>query len=275
MRYSLRTLWRRQANPRRNEVVLRKVQVPSTFASDLYASAYRPVMAAWEGALPAIVAEYERSLAEIVTDSPTDTAAVIERVDATLAALLITIRARISEWSRRLELHHRRKWRGAVLTATKVDIGTLVGAGDMRMPLEAAIERNVALVRNVSEQARQRISDSVFRGFQRRAAPREVAKELRGAVEMGRRRALNIAADQTVKLASALNDERRREAGLTTWEWVHSGKLHPREEHVARNGKRYDDDARSGPHKPPEDRPGEKPFCGCTSRAVLTLDGEF
>lgn len=275
MRYSLRTLWRRQANPRRNVIVLRKVQVPATFASDIYASAYRPVIAAWEAALPAIIAEYERSLAEIVTDSPSDTAAVIERVDATLAALLITIRARISEWSRRLELHHRRKWRGAVLTATKVDIGTMVGAGDIRMPLEAAIERNVALVRNVSEQARQRISDSVFRGFQRRAPAREVAKEIQGAVDMGRRRSLNIAAHQTSVLAGALNDERRREAGITTWEWVSSGKVNYRPEHKARNGNRYDDDATSGRHKPPEDRPSELPHCGCTSRAVLTLDGEF
>jgi len=149
----------------------------------------------------------------------------------------------------------------------------------MRETLGAVIERNVGLVKSVSDEARRRIADSVFRGLQNRTPAREVAKDIREAVALERRRALRIASDQTVKVAAALNEERRRQAGIMAWEWIHSGKLHPRPEHEARDGKLYSDDpADVGAEyqgrvvrKPPEDKPGQLPFCGCTSRAVLIL----
>ena len=274
MKFDLTAMFRRTRNPRRREVVLRPIVLPSTLASDLYARAYAPIVKQWEASLPEIVAQYERSLA-MTADSPADIGAVLTATEAGVVALYITVKLRIEAWAARLERVHRGKWRGAVLSATGVDISTMVGAGDMRAPIETAIERNVGLVRSVSDQTRTRIGDAVFRGFTRRAPAAEVAKEIRESVAMSRRRALNIAADQQVKLASALNDERRREAGLMAWEWLHSGKLHPREDHKARNGKRYSDDpADKAP--PPADRPGELPWCGCTSRAVLSLDpGEF
>lgn len=89
-----------------------------------------------------------------------------------------------------------------------------------------------------------------------------------------------MAADQNVKLSSALNEERRRQAGITSWSWVHSGKVHFREEHKARDGLLYSEDpGKVGDkyqgkriRKPPADKPGELPWCGCTSRAVLILE---
>lgn len=265
MRYDLASMWRRARNPRRRVVVLRKIVVPAMMATNLYRAVYRPIIAKWRAALPSIMAEYERTLAEIVQDSPADAAEEISRVERDLEAIMLTVRLRLEEWSLTVERYHRRKWRGAILTATGVDISTLVGAGDMRLPIGAAIERNVNLVRSVSDETRRRIADTVFRSFQQRRDPRDVGRELAKAIDMSERRAKNIAADQNVKLASALNEERRREAGIDTFQWVHSGKLHPRPEHIARDGKRYTDD------KPPPDMPGELPYCGCTSRAVLEL----
>ena len=275
MKYDLAMLWRRTRNPRRREVVFRPIVAPATLAGDLYAAAYRPVIDVWTAALPGIIAEYERTLAELTTDSPADVAATVTAVEADIARLLLSIRLRLERWAQRMEVWQRGKWRSAVLTATGVDVNTLIGPADMRLTLGAAIEANVALVRSVSDQIRDRIAQEVLQGLRERRPARATAAAIREKVDMGRRRALNIAADQTVKITAALNDERRREAGLSTWEWVHSGKLHPRENHKARNGKRYDDDVASGPRKPPEDRPGMLPFCGCTSRAVLSLDGEF
>jgi SPP1 gp7 family putative phage head morphogenesis protein len=275
MRYDLRALTRR-SNPgiRRKTIVFRPIVAPGVLATDLYRAAYAPVIAAWTSALEPIMSAYERTLAQLTQDSPADVGAVVATSEGGVAALLITLRLRLEEWAARIERWQRGKWRSAVLIATKVDVETLIGAGDMRAPMSAAVERNVSLVKSVSEQARGRIADSVFRGLQNRTPARDVAKEIREAVDMSRRRALNIAADQTVKLTSALNDERRREAGLMAWQWEHSDKLRPRPEHVARDGKRYSDDPADGA-PPPNDRPGELPFCGCTSRAVLSLDGEF
>lgn len=256
----------RRSRPRKRSVTFRPVRIPGTLASDLYASAYAPIIAAWSEAIPAIIAEYERTLASLTTDSPADVRVRIEGGDSVVATLLLTMRDRLARWSRTFEAHHRRRWTASVLTATGIDIKTMIGPEAAHETIETVIERNVGLVRNVSEQARGRIADSVFRGFTKRTPAREIAAELREAVAMARRRALNIASDQAAKLAGALDQERRREVGIATWEWVSSGKVHFREEHAARDGREYSDE------DPPESMPGEEINCGCTSRAVLHLD---
>lgn len=265
----LAAMARRARKTRRKEIVLKPIPAPATMASDLYAGTYAPVVKTWEAAIPVIIAQYERSLADMTTDSPATIGEVLTRTESGVTSLVVDIRLALAAWAARIERWQRARWRSTVLTATGVDLDTMLGPQAMRMTTGAAIERNVGLVRSVSEQTRTRIGEAVFRGLNRRSPAAEVAKEIRTATGMARRRAMNIAADQTVKITAALNQERRREAGIDTWEWVHSGKLHPREEHRARNGKRYsDDDA-------PEDTPGELPFCGCTERAVLSLDSEF
>ncbi len=268
MKIPLAAMTRRAKKTRKREIVLRPITAQSTRASDLYASAYAPVIAAWNEAVPAILAEYERALADLTTDAAPDIGARIEAVEGNILQILVTLRGRLGVWSRTVEGWHRAAWRSRVLSATSVDLGTMLGAGDVRTTLEATVERNVGLVKSVSEQARGRIAEAVYQGLRERKPAREVAKDIRGAVEMGRRRALNIASDQTVKLASELQRERRRQAGIDTWEWVHSDKANPRPEHQARDGKRYSDgDA-------PADLPGELPYCGCTERAVLSLAEE-
>ncbi|MES2902910.1 MAG: hypothetical protein V4696_01870, partial [Pseudomonadota bacterium] len=224
MRYSLASMWRRARNPRRREVVFRPIVVPSTKASDLYASVYAPVIRIWTEAATAILAEYERSLAEITTDAAPDIGARIDMVERDLLSVLVTLRGRIGEWSRIVESWHRRAWKQRVLSATGIDLGTMLGPGDVRTTLEAVIERNVGLVKSVSAEARTRIGESVYRGLRERKPAREVAKEIREATGMARRRALRIAAHQNTALASELQDERRRQAGIETWEWVHSDK---------------------------------------------------
>jgi uncharacterized protein with gpF-like domain len=67
-------------------------------------------------------------------------------------------------------------------------------------------------------------------------------------------------------ISNRLADERRREAGIERWQWVHSQKENGREEHEARDGEEYSD------QDAPEDLPGALPNCGCRSLAVLNLD---
>jgi SPP1 gp7 family putative phage head morphogenesis protein len=153
-----------------------------------------------------------------------------------------------------------------VLSATGVDIGTLIGPEDVRATVAAYMEWNASLIRDISAQARQRISNAVFAGLQARTPAREVAKQIREATGMARDRSIRVASDQLSKITSSLADERRREAGLTSWKWRWSRKKHGRKEHIAREGKIYTDvDA-------PEDLPGQLPFCGCRQLAVINLD---
>lgn len=266
MRYRLADLARRARNPRRKSITLRDIAPPSTLATNLYLATYARVVRHWTDALPRIMAQYERTLATMTTDAPADVQAEINATENGFLRLLLEIAPELADWVTTTERWFRGKWRGAVLSATGVDLTTLIGPEDVRDTLETVIARNTALIRDVSAQAQSRISDSVFRGLTQRTPAADVAKELREAVAMSKRRSVNIASDQLSKLTSALADERRREAGIEEWEWVHSRKLHPRAAHVARNGKVYSDTNR------PPTMPGEEPFCGCRQRAVLTFD---
>lgn len=276
MRLDLAAMTRRAKNPRRKLIALRPISPPATQATNLYRAAYLPIVQRWEAALPRILAEYVRTFAGMTADSP---GALRAEIDEAAESPLVVIRAALGRWAATVEGWHRRRWIGNVLSATNVDLSTMIGPSDMRETIEAVIERNVGLVRSVSDETRRRIADSVFRGLTQRRSAEAVGREIREAVAMTRRRAKNIAADQTVKISSALNEERRRQAGIQAWIWEHSDKRNPRPEHEARDGKLYSDDPSDAGteyegrtvRKPPEDKPGELPFCGCTTRAVLIL----
>lgn len=274
MRYNLAAMYA-QRRPRKRTVTFREVTLPATLASDLYATAYNPVVKAWEEGLAAITAEYERSYSQLTTDAAPELSGVVVSVEAGISQLMVTLRLRLERWAAIVEAAHRRRWASAIKRATGLDVSAMMGVGDMRAPLSTLVERNVALVRSVSDQTRDRINDAVLRGLSERKVPREVAADIREAVGMARARSLRIASDQTSKISETMNEERRTQAGLSMWEWVSSGKVHARVDHASRNGKRYDDEATSGQYRPPADRPAQLINCGCTSRAVLSLTGEF
>ncbi|PXW75970.1 phage Mu protein F like protein [Blastomonas natatoria] len=278
----LATLTRRAKNPRRRVITLRPITPPALQATALYTSVYAPVIAIWSASLESITAAYAQSLSELQTDAPADVTARIEAASSSVSGVIVSLRFAIGRWSESVEAWHRRRWIGNVLTATNVSLETLIGASDVRATLATVIERNVALVSSVSDETRRRIADAAFRGLTERKPAAEFAKEIRGFVDMSRRRAKNIAADQLVKLGSELNQERRRQAGIDSVEWVSSGKINYRPEHKARNGNLYSENAdRIGQKyqgkiikKPPpaDDRAGVPINCACTERAVLILD---
>jgi len=265
MRYDLRSMARRLRNSRRPQITFRDIRPPAVLATDLYRSGYFDVIAIWSAAAERVIAEYERSLSALTTDSPADLQAKLDAAETELQRLFILLTPRLRSWAFGVEGWYRGKWRGAVLAATGVDLGTMIGPEDARETLDAAIEGNVALVRDVSAQARTRISQAVFAGLTERRPAREVAKDVREAVSMGRDRSIRIASDQLTKVTSALASERRREAGLDSWAWVSSHKRNPRPIHAARDTKVYTDETA------PADLPGRLPFCGCRERAVMTF----
>lgn len=278
-RYDLTGMARRALNPRRSSITLRDIPPPAMLASDLYLSSYRHVVDLWTRRIDSLVAEYERSLSAITTDSALDITSILDDALAEFDRLFILLRPNLRRWAVQVERWQRGKWRGAVLSATKVDLETMIGPEDVAQTLEQAIEWNVALVKDVSQQARQRIATATFNGLTNRTPAREVAKTIREAVGMSRQRSLLIASDQLSKTTAALASERRRQAGLDVWEWKHSFKKHPRAYHVAREGNYYSDspdrvgtviDGKTVMAAPAnDDLPGRPPFCGCRELSVL------
>lgn len=264
--FDLAAIARRVQNPRRPSITIRDIVPPATLATNLYQSAYAPLIAMWRRYAERINAEYERSLAALTTDAPADVNLTLAAVEAELQRLLLTLTPALRTWVLSVENWQRGKWRGAVLAATGVDLGTLIGPADVQQTLEQILEWNTNLVVDVSQQTRQRISNAVFAGLTNRTPAREVAKQISEATGMARDRSLRIASDQLTKLTSNLASERRRQAGIDSWEWRSSHKRHFRPEHAARDGKVYTDETA------PDDKPGQLPYCGCRERAVLVFD---
>lgn len=280
MPFDLPAMARRARNVRRKTITIRDIIPPQMLARDLASTAYAPIVAVWEDATPRIMDAYALSLAQMTTDSPADVQREIEAAEGEASRLYLLLDARLRDWTLRVERWFRGKWRGAILSATGVDLGTLIGPEGVRASLETHLAWNADLVRDVSAQTRQRISAAVFDGLRARTPAREVAAKIREATGLARDRSTRIASDQLTKLTSSLADERRREAGIDLWKWRHSGKRHPREDHRARDGNLYADRPGGGGETvdgqrvldPPEDRPGRLPYCGCRSQSVIRFD---
>ncbi|WP_103728991.1 phage minor head protein [Novosphingobium sp. HII-3] len=276
-RYNLAQMARRAGA--RRDTTLRPVEPAIGPEKDL-ARLYLAVLKAWSP--EAILRNYTGGL---TTDAPSDQSDAIAEAENTVTRLITEFARDLREWLTRVETIHRSRWVAAIKAGTGLDLSTILTGSDVRETLEVALERNVALVRNVSDQARGRIADAVFRGYQERRPAREVAKEIREATGLARDRSLRIAADQNAKISAALDRERQAEAGIDLFRWRHSGKAHPRRPHVARDGKVYeratgkqvnpDGSKMAGETIERGDFPGEAPYCGCRAQAYLPIMAEL
>lgn len=282
MRFNLAQEARRTRNIRRPFIVLGEVTAPTMLATDLFRSVYLPVINLWAAASKPIADEYARTIASMTTDAPADIQGQIDAAESAATRLMLTLTPSLRRWTVMVERAIRTRFTRQVFSATSVDLSTRLSVFDVEDTLQSYLAWNVDLVKDVSAQTKKRISDAVFSGLNERRPAREVAKEISNAVGMGRRRASLIAQDQLSKLSASLADQRRIEAGISVWEWRHSGKRHPRVRHEARDGLYYSDvPAQVGKsvggkvvNAPPErsDRPSVPPYCGCRSRSVLVWE---
>lgn len=263
MRVDLARLAKQQGY-RRKVTVFRPIIAPRTLADELARILLAGGPAIWAEASPAIKAAYAQALSELKTDSARDVHTEIDTAGIRAANVFAEITAQIARWVSRVEAWHRGKWVD-LISPTGVDLSTILHSGDVAETMETVVARNVALVKDVSAQAQGRISDIVFRGLQERTPARDVAREIRGAVDMARSRSIRIAADQAQKLTSTLDRERMAQVGIDKYEWQSSGKINAREEHAERNGNVY-------ALGEPEDEPGELINCGCKRRPILSMD---
>ena len=271
MRIPLRALVRAQ-NPRLRRITLRPIETTQSQADDL-AAIYARTVRLWQDARPRIVEAYRQELSAarvgdgLVRDDTGWLRAVIEAVAGQVQVELTFFEALFQGWASRLVRWHVRRFAANLKYASNVDLSSALEVAGVDGTVADALARNVALVRNISDQARGRIADIVFRGLQQRIPADQVAREIAEATGMARDRARRAASDQTVKLSSALDRERMRQLGFKEFRWRHSGKVHYREWHKARDGKvfRLDDPALVG------DMPGDQPFCGCVSQAYMEI----
>jgi len=141
--------------------------------------------------------------------------------------------------------------------------------GAAREGYGAVIQENVGLIRSIPEQYLTQVQGDVWRCVSQGYDLESLTKTLQDRYGSTRKRAELIARDQTNKAKAAIESVRRKELGITTAIWQHSGAgKHPRPEHVAANGKEFD--VNKGLYLEGEwVLPGYAIGCRCTSRSVL------
>lgn len=266
----------------RRNTTLRPIEPTQAHAQEL-AALYLAVVRAWQRNLPAIMAGYTvPTLDSLTTDAPRDHQQAIDRVEDEIARLVRAFGFGVERFTTRIERWHRSRWQAAVRAGTGIDLTAILTAQPAAETIEAFIARNVALVKDISAQTQGRIADAVFRAYQNRTPTRELAKELREAVDLGRKRSLRVASHQNNALSSALDTQRMAEAGIDLWKWRHSGKRNPRLEHKAKDGriyrlgsnKRVNPDGTALPDGETIEAgqgPSELPNCGCRKQAYLPI----
>lgn len=267
----------KRAGTRRTSTDIRIIE-PTKAQVDQLARVYMRVVRAWAAAarariMPAYVRSLERLAArdhivdanQMVTDDATELGGLMGDLGPELQRLLLTLTPELREWAFSVEAYHRGKWTAGVASASGLDLAMLLSSSDVAATVEDLIAWNVALIKDVSDQVQARIANAVFSGYRARTPSRQVAKQINEALGLGKRRALFIATDQSSKLSSALDQERRQQAGLEFWRWRSSHKRNFRPEHQARDGKEYSDKTA------PKDLPGTLPGCGCRMQSILRL----
>ena len=229
---------------------------------------YVSVVNVWsEAAATRILPAYARTLSGMVGDTVQDIQYEIAETEGFIVRAILTFRAQFEAALNDFSMWHFKRFVANLKYVTNVDLSTIVDP-NVGETLESIMARNVALVRSVSDQTRERIQDIVYRNLQNRTPVREVAKEIAEATGLSRARARRIASDQLVKTSAALDESRMRDIGIDKFKWFHSGKRHFRPHHKARDGKTYAWDD-------PEiknDKPGYAPFCGCKAQGVIGDD---
>ena len=269
MQLDLRTLIKRAGKYQAPRFVARPIDPPGALASGAR-RAYLAVVSAWlrewrQNIEPA----YTATRAELLRDSVDDVERATEQATATLNRLVVALGADLAAWTVEIERWHRGRF-GALFTPVGVRLDMMLGPGDVGPTLQSVLADNLSLIRSLNDQMRNGISGAVFRGLTNRAPARDVAREIQKTAGIAKRRAELIASDQLQKLTGRLDQQRQEQLGLDSFEWAHSGKLHPREYHKERNGKIFRWDSTVGKTDPP----GYAIRCGCRSRAVLDLDSQ-
>lgn len=158
--------------------------------------------------------------------------------------------------------------------------------------IKALVYENVSLITNIQTHYFEQITGAVMRSIESGLGVSHIEDELLKYKGMTKRRAKNVAIDQTRKAYNSINYRNMQDAGIKKCEWVHSGgSQRPRDYHKTKwdgvsglkdgrpNGLngfifRLDQlpviDLKTGQRG----KPGDLPYCHCRMAAVVEFDLE-
>lgn len=112
-------------------------------------------------------------------------------------------------------------------------LNTDILTNQMREFMSATVANNVSLIKSIPSEYFMDVQGAVLRSIADGKGLADLVPFLERQEGVQRRRAENIATDQTHKAYNGLNKGRMQQNGIKKFEWVHSGGgLYPREHHI-------------------------------------------
>lgn len=270
MQYDLAAL-ARQAGVKRTTVEIRPIFITKGIEDALYRITRVPVDEWAIGVRDRILPAYDRAVSQLTLDGPVeDTEAAINAVYASVTASLVGLDRDVRQWLIETIGWHDKQWVANVKAALGVDVYPYVRLTGNEDVIAAMLQRNTSLIRSISDDLRKDVAEVVWREFQLRTPARKVASMIRARLQIGRRRALLIAADQSAKVSAELTMLRQTQAGIRRYRWDATMDARTRPLHAFLNGKVFE----WGKPHPTERYPGFKIRCRCGAGAVLDLEDE-
>lgn len=253
----------------RRGVELRPIMPPMALQNELY-SIYNDSIRIWSAFLPELAGAYDRfGLTDgLVTDADGQQIQfLIDQVNRQLDNTIIYQTDRLGRWVTRVGEFNGRRTISAIKSATGKEIAPFIRLRDAQPFLEQSIRQNVALISNVNADMKNRVEQIIFDGLANRRNKKYITDELAKALGITKRRARNIAGDQTHKLNIALNQFRNEQLGIRQYRWSTRLDNAVRPAHRAREGKVFRWD------QPPSDgHPGFPINCRCSADSILDPD---
>jgi len=155
---------------------------------------------------------------------------------------------------------------------------------DLRDVIKASVAESTSLIKSIPQQYMLEVEGAVMRSITTGNGLKDLVPFFEKRAGMVKRRAKNIALDQTRKAYNNINEKRMQALGVNTYEWVHSGGgSEPRPHHIKShksgglNGGVYSlsEPPIIDPKTGQRGKPGDLINCRCTMRPVFKFeDGE-
>ena len=268
--------WMREARTtKRKRVVLRPISATAAFQAALLAPTNRLLKRMAEqvaqDVLPAAISVKAQMMRDDLNWFERAMRALRDFADGFIDGLR-------SEWRDAFdteEERNKRRFNEAVRSSIGIDLGAVIQAEGIGNTIDAAVLRNVGLVRGLSQDVAKRLSAKLLDALTRGLNNREIEKIITTEFGMARRRAKLIARDQAASFNGDLNRIRQTAMGVTEYVWSTSldervrgnpeGRYpNARPSHWDREGKTF---KWSSP--PSDGHPGQPINCRCTARAVI------
>lgn len=159
---------------------------------------------------------------------------------------------------------HTARFVSGVQSASGVNLLPVLTTEDASDIMQAAIRRNVSLIKGLNEDMRRKVETAVLTAWNENSSAKRLTKILRSELGFAPSRARLIGRDQISKLAGELDKMRSESLGLKAYVWVTRQDDRVRPRHQVQHGKTY---LWSKPT--PAGFPGSEINCRCRARPII------